>query len=169
MEQLPLDRVIRPARLLDLRGVGRGGAIGPRELEQAGAPPGHGDAAVLWTGHDARLRSPDYFWHRPQLSLEGADWLVRRGVGTVAADFPGIGRPSDDRYEVKRALHRGGVPHGGAALATSRRWRAGAGTCARAPDPVTEGDRRLPRAGRRPGRLGAPAGRRPEPRHLSPA
>src|SRR5439155_20550335 len=45
----------------------------------------------------------------PQLSLDGADWLVRRGIGIVAADFPGIGRPRDDRYEVKRALHRGGI------------------------------------------------------------
>lgn len=109
IEQLPLDRVIRPARLLDLRAVKRGGMIGPRELEQGGAAPGPGEAAVLWTGHDVHLASPDYFWHRPQLTLEGADWLVRRRIGMVAADFPGIGRPSDDRFEVKRALHRGGI------------------------------------------------------------
>ena len=109
VEQLPLDRVIRPARLLDLRAVKRGGTIGPGDLERAGSDLGSGDAAVLWTGHDLHLRSPDYFWHRPQLGLDGADWLVRRRVGIVAADFPGLGRPSDDRYEVKRALHRGGL------------------------------------------------------------
>jgi len=44
-----------------------------------------------------------------QLSLDGAEWLTRRRVGVVAADFPGLGRPGDDRYEVKRALHRGGA------------------------------------------------------------
>ena len=35
VERLPLDRVIRPRVFLDLRTVGRGGTIGPRELEQA--------------------------------------------------------------------------------------------------------------------------------------
>ena len=40
--------------------------------------------------------------------MDGAEWLVRRRAGVVAADFPGLGPPSDDRYEVKRALHRGG-------------------------------------------------------------
>jgi arylformamidase len=108
VERLPLDRVIRPACLLDLRQVGRGQAIGAPELERAGAALRPGDAAVLWTGHDLHLRSPDYFWHRPQLALDGAEWLVNRQAGLVAADFPGLGPPSDDRYEVKRALHRGG-------------------------------------------------------------
>jgi arylformamidase len=107
VERLPLGRVIRPARLLDLRGVGRGQAIGAQDLERAGELEA-GDAAVLWTGHDRHLASPDYFWHRPRLGMDGAEWLVRRRVGVVAADFPGLGGPSDDRYEVKRALHRGG-------------------------------------------------------------
>jgi arylformamidase len=109
VEQLPLDRVIRPARLLDLRGVGRGQAIGAAELERAGADLRAGDAAVLWTGHHLHLKSPDYFWHRPRLGMDGAEWLVRRGAGIVAADFPGLGPPADDRFEVKRALHRGGA------------------------------------------------------------
>jgi kynurenine formamidase len=64
---------------------------------------------VLWTGHDAHLSSPDYFWCRPQLTEDGAAWLVERQAGLVAADFPGIGAPCDDDFAVKRALHRGGV------------------------------------------------------------
>ncbi|PYM58274.1 MAG: hypothetical protein DMD79_19310 [Candidatus Rokuibacteriota bacterium] len=109
VDQLPLARVIRPARLLDLRAVGRDGTIGPRELERANADLGSGDAAMLWTAHDRHLKSPDYFGKRPQLTPEGAEWLGQRGVGIVATDFPGIGRPGDDRYEVKRALHREGI------------------------------------------------------------
>lgn len=109
IEEVPLERFVRPARLLDLRAVGRDGSIGPEQLERVGAAPRSGDAAVLWTGHDRHLKSPDYFWRRPQLTLAGAAWLVERGVGLVAADFPGLGRPGDDRFEAKRALHRGGV------------------------------------------------------------
>jgi kynurenine formamidase len=59
VERVPLDRVIRRACLLDLRGVERGQPIGAAELERAGADLRAGDAAVLWTGHDRHLRSPD--------------------------------------------------------------------------------------------------------------
>ena len=34
---------------------------------------------------------------------------MERQAGIVATDFPGMGRPGDDRYEIKRALHRGGI------------------------------------------------------------
>jgi kynurenine formamidase len=78
-------------------------------LEAAGVKVAGREAAVLWTGHDLHYDSPDYFWHRPRLSAGGAEWLVARGAPMVAADFPGIGAPNDDRYEVKRILHRGGA------------------------------------------------------------
>jgi kynurenine formamidase len=110
IEQVPLDRFLAPARLLDLRAGGRSSIIGRAELERAGASGLRpGEAAVLWTGHDLYLKDPDYFWHRPQISADGAEFLVEKRVGIVAADFSGIGRPSDDRYTVKRILHKGGA------------------------------------------------------------
>ena len=110
IEQVPLERFLAPATMLDLRFVGRAGTIGAAELKRAGADRLRaGDAAVLFTGHDLYLKDPDYFWHRPQLTSEGAELLVQKKVGMVAADFPGIGRPSDDRYTIKRILHRGSV------------------------------------------------------------
>ena len=105
-EQIPLDRVIRPARMLDLRGRGRQFPIGPDVLESVSDGPDAGDAAVLWTGHDLHLNNPDYFYNRPHLTPEGAEWLVDHKAGIVAADFPGIGRPGDDRFVTKRILHR---------------------------------------------------------------
>lgn len=110
MEKVSLERFLLPAGMLDLRFVGRAGSIGAAELQRAGADQLQaGDAAVLFTGHDLYLRDPDYFWNRPQLSPEGAALLVQKKVGMVAADFPGIGQPSDDRYTIKRQLHRGGI------------------------------------------------------------
>ena len=108
-EQIPLDRVIRPARMLDLRGRGRQFPIGPEVLESVSNGLDAGDAAVLWTGHDLHLNNPDYFYNRPYLTPEGAEWLADRKAGLVAADFPGIGRPGDDRFVAKRILHRGGA------------------------------------------------------------
>ncbi len=109
IEEVALEDVILPARVFDLRHVGRGGEIGPAELEAAGVQMGEREAAVLWTGHDLHYDSPDYFWNRPRLSPAGAEWLVAQGARMVAADFPGIGVPNDDRYEVKRILHRSGA------------------------------------------------------------
>lgn len=109
IEQVALDKVIRPARLLDFRWLGRSGVITSNELEKLGNEIAAGDAVVLWTGHDVFLKSPDYFWFRPHLSNDGAEWLAKREVGLVAADFPGIGRPNDLHYECKRILHGAGV------------------------------------------------------------
>jgi kynurenine formamidase len=110
IEQVPLERFIAPACLLDLRGLGRNATIGRRELEAAGAGRlRKGDAAVLWTGHDRHINEAGYFWDRPQLTVEGAQYLAERGPGLVACDFPGLGRPGDHSYEVKRVLHRAGA------------------------------------------------------------
>jgi arylformamidase len=110
LEEVPLERFIVPARLLDLRFVGRSGTITKKELEKAGAGKlVKGEAAVLWTGHDLYIKEPSYFWVRPQLSVDGAEYLASSGASIVAADFPGLGSPGDRRFEVKRTLHRAGV------------------------------------------------------------
>jgi arylformamidase len=109
IEKIPLENFIRPARVLDVRSVGRCGLIDEAALEAAGGERlKPGDAAVLWTGQDLFIKDPDYFWHRPQLTEDGAKYLAGRKVGIVAADFAGIGPPGDDRYTVKRILHRSG-------------------------------------------------------------
>jgi len=110
MEKVPLERFLLPARLLDLRSRHRAGLIDAAELKKAGAEKlAKGEAAVLWTGHDLYLKDPDYFWNRPQLTKDGAEFLAKKKPGIVAADFPGIGTPNDDRYEIKRILHKAGI------------------------------------------------------------
>jgi kynurenine formamidase len=109
IEQVPLERFVRPARVFDLRTVGHAGLIGPEAIATGLDAVSEGDAVVLWTGHDRYLKNPDYFWNRPQLTAAAAQLLAARRPGIVAADFPGIGRPSDDRFEVKRILHAAGV------------------------------------------------------------
>jgi arylformamidase len=110
MEKITIEQLIRPARLADLRGLGRTAKIGSRELENAGIGSGSaGCAVVLWTDHDRFLNDPDYFWRRPQITEDGAEFLASQKTAIVAADFPGLGAPGNDRYIVKRILHRGGA------------------------------------------------------------
>lgn len=109
IEKIPIEEFLLPTHVLDLRHIGRGELIDAAVLEAAGgAGIEAGEAAVLWTGQDLYVKDPDYFWHRPQLTVDGAEYLVGKKPKIVAADFPGIGRPSDDRYVIKRILHRGG-------------------------------------------------------------
>lgn len=109
MEKISVEQLIRPALLVDLRHLGRTAAIGSREMMEAGLTSDlAGTAVVLWTAHDRYLKDPDYFWRRPQITEEGANWLASRRPAIVAADFPGFGAPSDDRYVIKRILHSGG-------------------------------------------------------------
>jgi len=146
IEQVPLERFIRPARVLDLRAGPRTRSIGPAELEAAGLGTIQpGDAAVLWTGHDLYLKDPDYFWNRPMLTADAARALAARKPGLVAVDFPGMGAPSDKRNTAKRTLHAGGVLTAeqlcGLAAVAGRTWhlavaplriRGGAGSIVRA-------------------------------------
>ncbi len=109
IEKIELNQFIRPARSLDLRSFGRRGRVDAAALKASGAAAAIvGDAIVLWTGHDRFLEDPDYFWNRPELTEDGAEYLASLRPGIVAADFPGIGRPGDDRFVVKRILHRAG-------------------------------------------------------------
>lgn len=106
---VPIDRLIRPAQLIDLRSVPAGGAISVRELERSAEGLPAGVAAVLWTGHDVERNTPSYFWRRPYLTTDGAEWLAKKGVSIVAADFPGIGGPDDSLLQAKRILQRAGI------------------------------------------------------------
>ncbi|MEP9380499.1 cyclase family protein [Aquabacter sp. CN5-332] len=110
IEQVPLERFLASARLLDLRSLGRTGTIDVPALMRASAGDLQpGEAAVLWTGHDRHIADPGYFWRRPELGRDAAEFLASRRPALVAADFPGLGRPGDDRFEVKRILHKAGI------------------------------------------------------------
>lgn len=86
VEQLSLDTLCGPARVLDLRDY-RGEEITAAVLEST-APDLSADRVLLLTGDvDARFRSPDFFDEAAVLSPDAADWLLDRGVSLIANDF----------------------------------------------------------------------------------
>ena len=92
VEDMPLERYMGPARLLDLRSLARNRTpMSVADLEQAGAAP---DAlldriVVLFTGWAAQESGgPRFYSDGPYLSTEGADYLAGAGVNAVAVDFP---------------------------------------------------------------------------------
>jgi arylformamidase len=85
VESIGMDRLIGPARVLDLGDVAR---IEPRHLEGQGI--GAGDR-ILFKTRNSRYWTERHF--RPDytsLSMEGAEWLVGRSVRTVGIDYLSI-------------------------------------------------------------------------------
>jgi arylformamidase len=90
IEATPLDRVVGPARILDLRDADANEEIGPERL--AAADPGGPDDEILLlsTGWDRRRAfSGEAFWREaPYLSRAAAEWLLARKPRALALDFP---------------------------------------------------------------------------------
>ena len=119
VEDMPLERYMGLARLLDLRQSCRGlTPLSIADLQQAGGSPGalSGRIAVLFTGWaEAESGGPRFYSQGPYLSVEGADYLARAGVNAVAVDFPIDKHPPSPRstindFPVHRLLLGQGIP-----------------------------------------------------------
>ncbi|MGM7644966.1 cyclase family protein [Nocardia sp. JW2] len=86
LDQLPLDRFVGPAWIVDARSVPAHTAIGPA-LFDVDMPPG--TVVLIATGWSARWGNPDYFTH-PYLHPESAQLLVDKGIRTIGIDAPSI-------------------------------------------------------------------------------
>ncbi len=111
IDQVPLDRLLRPAVLCDLRE--RAAPQRPFEradLEAGGLAPGslRGRIPVLFAGWSAEhYRAPDYYTRNPYLSEDAARWLAAEAIAALAIDFSvDAGEP----YPCHQILLGAGVP-----------------------------------------------------------
>ncbi len=119
VDDMPLERYMGPALLLDLRRLARRGApISVANLREAGGEEGalRDMIAVLFTGWAERESGGDRFYTSgPYLSNEGAEYLAECPVNAVAIDFPIDKHPPTapstiDDFPVHRLLLGRGVP-----------------------------------------------------------
>lgn len=90
IETTPLDRVVGPCRVLNLRDCPANQAITPEQLEAADPGGAEGEILLLAAGwNDRRNYQDKTFWtEAPWLTLESAKWLQARKPTAVAFDFP---------------------------------------------------------------------------------
>jgi arylformamidase len=90
IEATPLERVVGPCRVLDLRDVEANTAIGPERLAAADAGGPEGEILLLSAGWDRKrdYATPAFWKDAPYVTREGAEWLLARKPSAVAFDFP---------------------------------------------------------------------------------
>ena len=90
IEATPLEAVVGPARVLDLRDVGPEEEIGPDRLAEADPGGAEGEILLLCTGWDRRedWNTPAFWKRAPWLNRGAAEWLGTLRPTAVAFDFP---------------------------------------------------------------------------------
>lgn len=106
VDQLPLDVLIGPARVVD---IGDAGLITASTLDRLAIPPGT-ERVLFLTRNTARglMRSPRFHTDFVALAADGAQWLVDRGVRLVGVDYLSIA-PYDALAPTHRILLKAGV------------------------------------------------------------
>lgn len=118
IDQVPLDRLMGPAIMLDLRRKVR-----PKKaitIEDIGTSPGfrkrdlRGRILVLHTGWNRKMFGrPNYYLDNPWIATETARWLASKGIRALGLDAPqdrvqGPPRPGD--FPVHRIFLGKGIP-----------------------------------------------------------
>lgn len=88
IDQVPLDRIMGPAAVIELSDFGQDGKITGGVLEDRGRHVLRNDIAVLRTGWSDKHWGAETFWKQgPYLTADAGDWLVERGVKAIVYDF----------------------------------------------------------------------------------
>jgi len=89
-DDIALERSVGEAAVIDLSVIAPNTAVDAPMLESRGRHLRDGDLVIMKSGWD-RVRSPltpEYWTEAPYVTRDGAEWLLDRGVTTVAFDFP---------------------------------------------------------------------------------
>lgn len=120
IEQVPLERLVGTAVLIDLRRVARPRT--PITVADIKSSPGfseralRGNIVVLHTGWNRRMfKRPNYYRDNPYLAVETARWLASKKIKALALDTPqdhleGDGTPRPGDFPVHRTFLTRGIP-----------------------------------------------------------
>lgn len=111
IDQIPLDRCMGPAWVVDLTGISPRALIGTDVVGQVAAGLCAGDGLILRTGWSRRIGHPSYRDELPRVSLELAEWCAARRIRVLGVEPPSIADVHDieELTAVHRALLSAGV------------------------------------------------------------
>jgi kynurenine formamidase len=114
VEEIPLESLVVPGHLLDLRHKAPHEAIGPEDLKEAieasGMPIRSGTIVIAYTGQDVHWGEEGFTRNRPYVTAEGGKYLVDQGVTLFGTDLIGIDNPDEYWDPTHRAFLLKDVP-----------------------------------------------------------
>src|SRR5262245_45346237 len=118
VDELPLERVVRPAVVLDARELCGGDprfTLSRRQVEALEAADGAipaGSAVLVATGWDAFVRDPERYADFPGIGPDAAALFVERGVVGVGIDTMGVDPwQATGEFPTHRVLQPAGIWH----------------------------------------------------------
>lgn len=106
IDQIPLETVVGPAKVLDFSHKGRGDSITLEDLKGCGVALEKGDRLILKTGWYQQWGSNAFFDRWPWVTAQAAQYLVDRGVIFLAMDTPSPDDPQGDTgYGMPSPIH----------------------------------------------------------------
>lgn len=104
LEQVPLDRMVGPARVLDLRGLAAVDAAALRRHRIEA-----GDIVLFRTDNSERWAKPGFQTDFTYVTRDAAEHLVACGVKTIGMDYLSIERFGSTTFEVHKLLLGHGI------------------------------------------------------------
>lgn len=101
-DEIPLDKLMGEAVVLDLMHLDPGKAITCSELQKYDIK--EGDIVLLCTGMGKRWGDEKFLTCYPYLSLEGAEWLIEKEVKAVGVDWMSIEKYGESKHPVHDKL-----------------------------------------------------------------
>ena len=107
IDELPLESFAGNGAVISVTKNG-GEEVTVKDLESSGVEVKRGDILMLHTGWDEKFESLDYNVH-PYLSVDAAEWMVKRGIkmfgiDCITVDLPTPLRPKGFDFPVHRTL-----------------------------------------------------------------
>lgn len=104
IEMIDISRFICNAGLIRTSTKGRNESIVVDDIVNSNVDVGEGVTLVFSTGWEEKIFNGDYFSHCPGLSLEVAEYLVKKKINAVAIDSPSIDPGYDNSFTCHKIL-----------------------------------------------------------------
>lgn len=111
IDEIPLDRCMGPAWVVDLEGIPARALIEVKDLGNVAREVQAGDSLLLRTGWSKYVSIPDYRDAMPRVSTELARWCADNGVAMLGLETPAVAdvNNAEELSAVHKVLFEGDV------------------------------------------------------------
>jgi len=110
IDEIPLEKLVGEAVVLDLTHIDLSEAIRPSDLQQQEQEVKEGDIVLICTGIGRKWGDVEFITKYPYFSAETAEWFVERSVKAVGVDWMSIDKHERSRHPAHDILLSHNIP-----------------------------------------------------------